>query len=408
MQAGMKFLLYSDGLWLPGGVRSYMLALSDLLKSREHEPLLVSCLPGSSERKDGITWISETKNWYLRKLKHNLNNRRMQTRIISVAEQFGPDIVVLNKIDTYTRATVRAFQKYPTIWIAHDYGVVCPTSWGVKKATREVCRCGAASHCYRDGCISRLAFHAYYNPWYKWLLNPGQQLFDLIVAPSQSLANRMLDNGFEGVKVLPALVVHPPPSHTSDVSERVKHIVFAGELADHKGIMEFLQAVQSTKGEIFAKGYSVEIYGDGALRQKIAAFIEQEKLSSLVHLHGVVSHAALLKVFQESRIVVFPSVGCESFGLVALEAMAAGCLLISTDRGALGSIIEDGEEAMVIDPTNPRVFSSAIVRAISLNKGDATRMALRARMTASKHSEESYLKAFEDLCRQALAAHRNR
>jgi glycogen synthase len=66
----------------------------------------------------------------------------------------------------------------------------------------------------------------------------------------------------------------------------------------------------------------------------------------------------------------------EPFGIVALEAMKAGCPVIVTSRGGASEVVRDGQDGIVVDPFDSRALSGAIERVL----GDA---ALRSRLIDS-------------------------
>ena len=52
----------------------------------------------------------------------------------------------------------------------------------------------------------------------------------------------------------------------------------------------------------------------------------------------------------EADVFVLPSVG-ETFGMVYLEAMAAGCITVGTKADGIDGIIKDGENGFLVYPT---------------------------------------------------------
>jgi glycosyltransferase involved in cell wall biosynthesis len=85
----------------------------------------------------------------------------------------------------------------------------------------------------------------------------------------------------------------------------------------------------------------------------------------------------LLGLIQEARAVVLPSVS-ESFGLVILEAWAAGTPVISTRTSGAGSLIVDGDTGLLFDLARPAEFHAG-VDALWSAPGLAARLAHRGR-----------------------------
>ncbi|MEM8857563.1 MAG: glycosyltransferase family 4 protein [Chloroflexota bacterium] len=71
----------------------------------------------------------------------------------------------------------------------------------------------------------------------------------------------------------------------------------------------------------------------------------------------------LIEKFQDSDIFVFPTLA-DSFGIVALEAMATGLPIIATDIGALSEIIQDGKQGLIIEPNQANQLLNALEKLI--------------------------------------------
>ena len=83
----------------------------------------------------------------------------------------------------------------------------------------------------------------------------------------------------------------------------------------------------------------------------------------------------LIGLFQEARAVILSSFS-ETFGLVLLEAWAAGTTVIASRTSGASALVREGENGWLFDLTNPRAFHQAVGRAL-----DNT--SLRARLVES-------------------------
>ncbi|MDX2381539.1 MAG: glycosyltransferase family 4 protein, partial [Acidimicrobiia bacterium] len=86
----------------------------------------------------------------------------------------------------------------------------------------------------------------------------------------------------------------------------------------------------------------------------------------LVDLPGYVPDAELRKLIRRAGCVVIPSL-YEPFGLVALEALAAGAPLIVADTGGLSEMIDGTEAALTFEPGNPDDLAACIERVLTDN-----------------------------------------
>lgn len=89
------------------------------------------------------------------------------------------------------------------------------------------------------------------------------------------------------------------------------------------------------------RGHAFHLYiaGKGPLRAKLEAQISRLGLEDRVRLVGSVSEQELASMYAAADAFVLPTRALECFGLVAVEAMSAGCPVLSTPVGALPEII---------------------------------------------------------------------
>lgn len=101
-------------------------------------------------------------------------------------------------------------------------------------------------------------------------------------------------------------------------------ISFFGRLVEgHKGFVEFVQAVDSINSDLLNR-YDVEfnLYGKG----EVPKWLPTDRFTNIGFLEG----DKLVEAYAKTNIVVMPS-KYEPFGLVGLEALASGCLLLATE-----------------------------------------------------------------------------
>lgn len=130
------------------------------------------------------------------------------------------------------------------------------------------------------------------------------------------------------------------------------NVLFMGEVNQRKGIRQLLEAAKT----INSKDIIVNIVGDGANhRSELYAPYKE-----YVNLLGYVSFEELLCQLSTNHVFVFPTMG-EGFGLVLLEAMAAGLVPITTENCAGRDIVDDGVNGFII----PVGDSDAIVEKLN-------------------------------------------
>lgn len=126
------------------------------------------------------------------------------------------------------------------------------------------------------------------------------------------------------------------PKHTT--------ICFMGRLVKRKGCHLLLEALAILNQQKKLKGIHVTIAGDGPERKKLESFVTNNDLRDIVVFKGYVSENQKKETLSTSKITVLPATGGESFGIVLLEAMASGSVVLAGDnpgyRGVLGAIPE--------------------------------------------------------------------
>ena len=117
-----------------------------------------------------------------------------------------------------------------------------------------------------------------------------------------------------------------------------------------------------------ALGIPVVVVGSGPERDRLAALAAASRVP--VHLLGRVSDELLRALFQRALAFVFPPV--EDFGIIPVEAMAAGCPVLVNRVGGASESVVDGVTGVHFDPDDPAGFPAAVAAASGI-RADAAR-----------------------------------
>ncbi|MEY2492584.1 MAG: hypothetical protein QOH24_1535 [Verrucomicrobiota bacterium] len=114
----------------------------------------------------------------------------------------------------------------------------------------------------------------------------------------------------------------------------VRDLVFVGRLVSDKGANLLLEAMAllETKPEL-------TIAGDGPERANLEKKVADLQLGSQVNFVGSETSERLAKLLRQHRILVVPSLWREPFGIVALEGIACGCVVVGSEKGGLAEAI---------------------------------------------------------------------
>lgn len=149
-----------------------------------------------------------------------------------------------------------------------------------------------------------------------------------------------------------------------------RHLLFVGRLDTmQKGCDLLIQVAARARGLLGDRMPPVLIAGDGPDRAAIEAAIQSEGLAETVRLVGRIEGSAKYQLMADSFAVLMPS-RFETFGMVAVEAQAAGAPLIAFDVGPLGEVAGGGG-ARLVAPFDVDAFAAEVVDVV--NNAEALR-----------------------------------
>jgi glycosyltransferase involved in cell wall biosynthesis len=177
-----------------------------------------------------------------------------------------------------------------------------------------------------------------------------------------------------------ARVIHPPVDAASiaaesDWSARTSpsERALLGALPERGFLMAASRLVPYKRLEAVirmggALGFPVVVAGSGPERERLDALAAASDVP--VHVLGRVSDELMRALFQRALAFVFPPV--EDFGIIPVEAMAAGCPVIVNRVGGASESVLDGVTGVHYDPDDPMGFAAAVEAASGID-ADAAR-----------------------------------
>jgi len=142
-------------------------------------------------------------------------------------------------------------------------------------------------------------------------------------------------------------------------------VVYLGRLVPRKGCLELLRAVHyMQKNKLATNPFYLNICGKGGQTAQLKEYVAKKNLESIVEFHGYVAEGAKPQILKNADIAVFPSYAGESFGIVLIEAIAAGSGVVLAGnnpgyRSVLGGIPE-----CLVDTRNIGVLASHLAKLI--------------------------------------------
>ena len=159
-----------------------------------------------------------------------------------------------------------------------------------------------------------------------------------VTSPSEFLARLLREH----IRVPVYIVPNGYQPDAGEQQEKRNLVLVVARLFPRKGVQHFIEATSGMNN-----GWEYIIAGDGPYMQALQE--QARKLSAPVSFAGFVGKAKLLELYEQAQIFVFPSIQ-ENFPMVLLEAMDAGCAVITTDAEGCAEVV--GDAGIVIEKAN--------------------------------------------------------
>ena len=196
-------------------------------------------------------------------------------------------------------------------------------------------------------------------PRWHWLAQGVASWFaQSVIVPSESVAQVARRRSF-----VPAakLIVLPNAIDGSGVAQASAFAVpgrvrvgFIGRLDPIKRVVDLVDAMSHLPEE-----YELAIYGQGADEARIISRITQRQMTARVAMKGSIDGP--WQALAEMDLLVLPS-QAEGFGLVLIEAMAAGVPVVAANAPGIRDVVQDGENGLLVPVGNPQALAQAIER----------------------------------------------
>lgn len=134
-------------------------------------------------------------------------------------------------------------------------------------------------------------------------------------------------------------------------------LLFVGRLEYEKGVHDAIAALPRVRRS--HPGTTLTIAGDGTQHDWLVEQARKHRVLKATRFVGRADHEQLLNLLHRADAIVLPS-HYEPFGLVALEAAAAGAPLVTSNIGGLGEAVIDGQTGVSCPPRDVAGLAAAI------------------------------------------------
>jgi len=207
-----------------------------------------------------------------------------------------------------------------------------------------------------------------------WIARRIRNQFDQIITITKEVTSYLIENQQISSRKSPTTVhygLEISPSTKSQLT-RQRNVISVARLTKQKRIDVLINAAKILKDA--HPPITVSIYGEGEDRSKLQEQIDEAGLSNSFLLKG--RTADVQKLLQENLVFALTS-EYEGLGLVLLEAMQAGCVIVASDAPAivevLGSLVEQ-QAAFVFPRNDAPKLAELIKHALDLSESEIIRI----------------------------------
>jgi phosphatidylinositol alpha-mannosyltransferase len=215
--------------------------------------------------------------------------------------------------------------------------------------------------------VNVATFHAYagFSPSYELgsrVMNGHAARLHGRIAVSAA-ARHFIDRFFPGdYKVIPNGVDVPRFAGAVPLArwqDGTPNVLFVGRHEPRKGLLDLLKAHRILR----RTGHEnrLLIVGSGPQEREARRYVATRGLQAVEFL-GRVSDAEKAQLFRTADVYASPATGGESFGIVLLEAMAAGAPIVASDIHGYKGVVRRGREGLLVPPHDPKELATAIAR----------------------------------------------
>ena len=137
------------------------------------------------------------------------------------------------------------------------------------------------------------------------------------------------------------------------------NVLFVGRHEPRKGLLDLLKAHRILRKD--GAALRLLIVGSGPQEREARRYVATRGLTGVEFL-GRVSDAEKAQLYRTADVFASPATGGESFGIVLLEAMAAGTPIVCSDIHGYKGVVRRGREGLLVPPREPRELAVALER----------------------------------------------
>ncbi|MCM1140429.1 MAG: glycosyltransferase family 4 protein [Muribaculum sp.] len=342
----MKILYVHNEYAKPSGEEHAAGELVALLKEHGHE---VRWFTRSSAE------IADSALGKIKALVAGIYNPYSARELAKALDEYKPDIVqVQNLYPLLSPAIFKPIKKrgIPVVMRCPNYRLFCPTGLSLDPHGKVCERCwsGTEFNCAIRNCMgSRLKSTGYaLRNAFARLTGMIRNNVDIFIVQSEFQKHKFISQGIpaERIGILAGI---SPNINVTDHSQLGKWVSFVGRVSSEKGIDEFIEAAKMNPDIPFRVAGNIDINYEVPYR-----------LPENLEFVGFKKGDDLDRFYIDSRIIVVPSKWYEGFPNVIVRGMLHKKPVITTNIGAMQSIIDHEQNGLLVSPSDASALADAI------------------------------------------------
>lgn len=206
--------------------------------------------------------------------------------------------------------------------------------------------------------------------------------------------------GFRCYSGIPSIFLINRPTRNYETANRY---IYVGMMLPRKHPDKVIDAVSIVHCK--KSDYKLTMIGEGALSESLKKKISDLNAYNQIALLGQLNREAIIKELDSSDIFIMISSG-EVFGLVYIEAMARGCIVIASKNEGMEGIINNGVNGFLVEAGNTGELCKTISHIHSLTPEERKKISDCAVETASSLTDEKVAAKYLEEIKQLVAEYK--
>lgn len=290
----------------------------------------------------------------------SIYNIQSYNKTVQAIKSFKPDVIHIHNLFFDASPSVLFAAKknrIPVVATIHNYRLLCANALLMREG--KICELciqnkfpvnGIKHKCYHNSYFASALVTAFAGV--HKLLNTWNSKIDMFITLSSFAKNKLLYSSLQPASSKITVKVNFCVDYGEGLSRRSNFFLFAGRIAEEKGIRHLLKAFDLI-------GEQIVITGDGPLLYELK---KTYQLNKNIVFKGTLPHNEIIDLMKICKAVILPSIWYEGLPFIILEAFSAGTPVLTSKIGAMSTAITDGYNGFHFEPGSYEQIINAVKR----------------------------------------------